>query len=427
MLSTEDCKQELEISVPWEEVAQETGRIVKAIRGNAKIPGFRPGKAPDTIVRSRYQKEIRQEIIDKLVPRFFWEHAQEQKLRVVGSPQVDDVHLENGEAMRFRAEFEVYPDFELGDYRRIEVPFREPEVSEEDVEQEIEQIREKHASFRNLDARPLADGDIAVLSLKGVSDDDDVPPIEQEETTLTIGEGETLPKFNEHLRGKSPGDEVDFEVRYPDDFSSPKLAGKTVSFHAEVKGLREKELPELNDDFATDLGDFRTLEEVRRHIRELIENQRRRQATEAAQEALIDEMIKRHHFPVPEGLVERQIASRLERQLRSLKQQGVDVEKLDWDWDKVRDAERERAVRDVKAGLLLERIAQAENISASSEEIDEQVKRYAEQTKQSPAAARKKLAEEGALDRMQVQMSNDKTLSFLFDEAEKVDQEVEAT
>ena len=427
MLSTEGCKQELEISVPWEDVEQETGRIVKAIRGNAKIPGFRPGKAPDTIVRSRYQKEIRQEIIDKLVPRFFWEHAQEQKLRVVGSPQVNDVHLENGEAMRFRAEFEVYPDFELGDYRRIKVPFREPEVSEEDVEQEIEQIRERHASFRNLDARPLADGDIAVLSLKGISDDDDVPPIEQEETTLKIGEGETLPEFNEHLRGKSPGDEVDFEVRYPDDFSSPKLAGKTVSFHAEVKGLREKELPELNDDFAADLGDFHTLEEVRRHIRELIDNQRRRQATEAAQEALIDEMIKRHDFPVPEGLVERQIASRLERQLRSLKQQGVDVEKLDWDWDKVRDAERERAVRDVKASLLLERIAQAENISASSEEIDEQVKRYAEQTKQSPAAARKKLAEDGALDRMQVQMSNDKTLSFLFDEAEKVDQEVEAT
>ena len=426
MSSTESCKQELEISVPWEEVEQETGRVVKAIRGNAKIPGFRPGKAPDTIVRSRYQKEIRQEIIDKLVPRFFWEQAQQQNLRVVGSPQVDDLHLENGETMRFRAEFEVYPDFELGDYRRLEVPYREPEVSEEEVEQELQQIREQHASFRNLDPRPLADGDIAVLSLKGTSKDD-VPPLEQEETTLTIGEGETLPEFNDHLRGKSPGDEVDFEVRYPDDFSNPKLAGKTVSFHAEVKGLREKELPELNDDFAADVGDFRTLEEVRRHIRELIENQRRRQATEAAQEALIDELIKRHDFPIPEGLVDRQVASRLERQLRSLKQQGVDVSKLDWDWDKVRDAERERAVRDVKASLLLERIAQAENISASSEEIDEQVKRYAEQTKQSPATARKKLAEDGALDRIQVQMSNDKTLSFLFDEAEKVDQEVGAT
>jgi trigger factor len=424
--STESCKQELEISVPWEEVEQETGRIVKAIRGNAKIPGFRPGKAPDTIVRSRYQKEIRQEIIDKLVPRFFWEQAQQQNLRVVGSPQVDDLHLENGEAMRFRAEFEVYPDFELGDYRRLEVPFREPQVSEEEVAQELEQLRERHASFRNLDPRPLADGDIAVLSLKGTSQDG-APPIEQEETTVTIGNEETLPEFNEHLRGKSPGDEVDFEVRYPDDFSNRTLAGKSFSFHAEVKGLREKELPELNDDFAADLGDFRTLEEVRRHMHELIENQRRRQATEAAQEALIDELIKGHDFPVPEGLVDRQIATRLERQLRSLKQQGVDVSKLDWDWDKVRDEERERASRDVKASLLLERIAKAENISASSEEIDEQVKRYAEQTKQSPATARKKLAEDGALDRIQVQMSNDKTLSFLFDEAEKVDQEVEAT
>ena len=426
MSSTESCKQELEISVPWEEVEQETGRVVKAIRGNAKIPGFRPGKAPDTIVRSRYQKEIRQEIIDKLVPRFFWEQAQQQNLRVVGSPQVDDLHLENGETMRFRAEFEVYPDFELGDYRRLEVPYREPQVSEEEVAQELEQLRERHASFRNLDPRPLADGDIAVLSLKGTSQDG-APPIEQEETTVTIGNEETLPEFNDHLRGKSPGDEVDFEVRYPDDFSNRTLAGKTFSFHAEVKGLREKDLPELNDDFAADFGDFRTLEEVRRHMHELVENQRRRQATEAAQEALIDELIKRHDFPIPEGLVDRQVASRLERQLRSLKQQGVDVSKLDWDWDKVRDAERERASRDVKASLLLERIAKAENISAGSEEIDEQVKRYAEQTKQSPATARKKLAEDGALDRIQVQMSNDKTLSFLFDEAEKVDQEVGAT
>ncbi len=426
MPATESCKRELEISVPWEEVEQETGRIVKALRGGAKIPGFRPGKAPDSIVRSRYQKEIRQEIIDKLVPRFFLEQAQQQKLRVVGSPQVGDLHLENGEAMRFHAEFEVYPEFELADYRRLEVPFREPEVSEEEVAQELEQLRERHAGFRNLDSRPLADGDIAVLSLRGTSKDG-APPIEQEETTVTIGNEETLPEFNEHLRGKSPGDELDFDVRYPEDFSNRTLAGKTFSFHAQVKGLREKELPELNDDFAADLGDFRTLEEVRRHLHELVENQRRRQATEAAQEALINELIKRHDFPVPEELVDRQIASRLERQLRSLKQQGVDVSKLDWDWDKVRDAERDSAVRDVKASLLLERIAQAENISASSEEIDEQVKRYAEQTRQSPAAAREKLAEEGALDRMQAQMSNNKTLSFLLDEAEKVDHEVEAT
>ena len=426
MSATESCKRELEISVPWEEVEQETGRIVKALRGGAKIPGFRPGKAPDTIVRSRYQKEIRQEIIDKLVPRFFWEQAQQQKLRVVGSPQVGDLHLENGEAMRFHAEFEVYPEFELADYRRLEVPFREPEVSEEEVAQELEQLRERHAGFRNLDSRPLADGDIAVLSLRGTSKDG-APPIEQEETTVTIGNEETLPEFNEHLRGKSPGDELDFDVRYPEDFSNRTLAGKTFSFHAQVKGLREKELPELNDDFAADLGDFRTLEEVRRHLHELVENQHRRQATEAAQEALINELIKRHDFPVPEELIDRQIASRLERQLRSLKQQGVDVSKLDWDWDKVRDAERDSAVRDVKASLLLERIAQAENFIASSEEIDEQVKRYAEQTRQSPAAAREKLAEEGALDRMQARMSNDKTLSFLLDEAEKVDHEVEAT
>jgi trigger factor len=422
--SQDICRRELEISIPWNEVEKEAGRVVNALRRQVRVPGFRPGKAPDTVIRARYHDEIRKEVVEQLVPKYFWDEAKQQDLSPVGSPNLHDVHFHEGESLHFKAEFDVLPDFELSDYHRLEVPFTEPEVHDEEVEKELEQIREQHASFRNVDPRPLADGDIAVVSLKS-GDVEGAPTIDQDETTFTIGEAGTLPEFNENLGGKSPGDELDFEVTYPEDFGNEKLAGKTIPFHAVVKGIRQKELPELNDDFAADVGDFRSLEELRTRLREVLAHNRRHSATETAKDKLVNQLVERHEFAVPESLVERQVQTRIERMLRSLQRQGVDLSKLNLDPAKLREAERERAIRDVKAGLLLERIAGAENIQATQEEIDAEVQRYAKQTEQSVSKARQKLAENGDLDRLQSSIRNEKALSFLFDEAVKVDQPAE--
>jgi len=424
--SVDSCKRELQIAIPWEEVQEQTDKIVASIRRTAKIPGFRPGKAPPPVVKSRYKAEIRKEIVEQLVPRYFWDEAKQKDLHVVGSPDVHDLEFEDGEPMRFRAEFEVLPEFELGEYRRIEVPYSEPDVSAGQVEEELGRMREQQASYVNLDPRPLEDGDIAVLALKSEAAGD-APQIDQDDTTITLGEAGTLPEFTENLRGKSPGDEVDFTVSYPEDFGNEKLAGKEVSFHATVKGLRKKELPELDDEFAADLGDFQTIGEVRAKIREQMDEHFRRQATEAAKNKLMDKLIVSNGSAAPEKLVEQQVVRRLERWLGSLKRQGVDVEKLNMDWKKAGGKEREPAIRDVKAGLILERIAKVESISATPEEISEQVKQYAAQEQQTVETARKKLAEDGTLDRIQSRISNDKALSFLFDEAEKVDAPPEET
>jgi trigger factor len=419
--SQDICRRELEISIPWNEVEKEAGRVIDVLRRQVRVPGFRPGKAPDKVIRARYHDEIRKEVVEQLVPKYFWDQAKQQDLSPVGSPNVHDVHFHEGESLHFKAEFDVLPNIELGEYHRLEVPFSEPEVGEEAIDKELQQVREQHASFRNMDPRPLADGDIAVVSLKS-GHVADAPTIDQDETTLTIGEAGTLPEFNENLRGKSPGDELDFEVTYPQDFGNEKLAGKTIPFHAVVKGIRQKELPELNDDFAADVGDFRTLDELRARIREMLAQNRRHSAMEAAKDKLVKQLVEKHDFPVPESLVERQIQTRIERTLRSLQRQGVDLSKLNLDAAKLRETERERAIRDVKAGLLLERIAQAENIQATQEEIDAEVQRYAKQTEQSVSKARQKLAESGDLDRLQSSIRNEKALNFLFDEAVKVDQ-----
>lgn len=420
-LASEDITRgELQISIPWNDVESEQQRILKSFRKQARIPGFRPGKVPESVIRTRYAEEVKREVLEALVPKFFWKEAQAQDYRVVGSPNIEDVKFEEREPLEFRAEFEIIPDFELKDYRRLRVPYTEPQVSEEAINAEVEQLRERHSTFRNLDPRPLEDGDIAVVALK--SDEvEGVPQIDQSETTLAIGSEETLEDFTNALKGKSPGDEVDFEVTYPDDFGNESLAGKTIPFHAEVSGIRQKELPELDDDFAADVGDFRTLDELKDRIKEEIHSHQRRHAVEHAHESILDALIDMHEFPVPERMVEDQMRTRVERTARSLASQGVNLEEVELDWKKIAEEQRPRAVRDVKAGLLLERISEAEAIEVEEEEIDAQVERYAHQKKMSMSRARQELSENGALDGIRTNLINEKTLNYLFDESEKVD------
>ncbi|MCY4585483.1 MAG: trigger factor [Bryobacterales bacterium] len=425
MAEADTCRRELEFTVEWDDVEKDVAQVVNGFRRQARLPGFRPGKAPAALVRSRYWKDIKEEVLKNLLPRVFWDKAREEGLKVVGSPNLTDLHFENGEPVKFQTEFDIYPEFELGEYRRIEVPYSEPEVFDDEVNHELEHLREQNASYRNLDPRPLADGDIAVLKLTGEPLDGG-PKVEQNEMMITIGEAETLPEFSENLRGMSPGDTAEFNVKYPDDYGTEKLAGKTLAFCAEVLEMREKELPELDDDFAQEAGEYSSLEELKNQIHEAIGAHRRRTATGEAKNKLMDVLIDRHRFPVPETMVDRQIATRAERRLRALEEQGVDSSELDLDWRQIREREKPLAERDVCASLILERIADEEGIQVGSDELDEPIRQYAERQKKSVSAARAELVENGTLDRVRSQMRNDKTLDFLFDEAQKVDAPAEA-
>ena len=420
MPAVDSCKREIEIAVPWEDVRQESDRIVESFRRRARVPGFRPGKAPAALVRTRYRKEIRQEALENLVAKFFRAETK-GKYDIVGEPRFHDLEMEDGEPMTFRAEFEVVPEFDLGEYRRLPVPYNEPEVASEQIDSGLEALRERRASYVNLDPRPLEDGDIAVVGLsRGPAPDG--PGQDEDDTTISLGAEETLPEFTENLRGRSPGESVDFEVNYPQDFGNRELAGKTVSFHAFVKGVRKKELPALDDDFAAEL-DFSTLDEVRSSLREQIGDDMRRRAMQAAKTKLLDRIVEAHDFPVPESMIESQTTQRLEVRLDVMRRQGFDIEKLDIDWRKIRGEERTAAERDMKGALLLERIARVESLKASPQEIDAHVKAYAARNQLAVETARKKLAEDGSLDRLQDRLKHDKALDFLFDEAEKVDAE----
>ena len=420
MEASDICRGELEVVIPWEEVQSESEKVLKSFRHQVRIPGFRPGKAPDSVIRTRYAQELRSEVIEKLIDRHFWKEAKEQDFNVIGTPKIRDIEFADEQPFTFKAEFEILPDFELSDYKRLQVPFLEPEVTDEEVDSEIDRLRDQHASFKNLDPRPLEDGDTAVLSLR--SDEvEGAPAINQEETTLNIGAEETFEEFTKALRGKSPGEKADFDVTYPEDFGNTDLAGKTIPFHAEIKGIRVKELPEPDDDFAADVGDFQTMDELKKRIREEIGEQKRRQAVEKAKDKIVDLLVDKHDFPVPDLLVNQQVRTRLERTARMFAQQGVDLETMDLDWNRLGEEQRPRAIRDVKAGLILERISEVEAIEVEAAAIDAEVQRFAQQSQTTLAAARKQLSEDGTLDRIESHLANEKVMDFLFDESEKID------
>jgi trigger factor len=413
----EGCKHEIEITVPVDEIARETDRVVADIQQKAKLPGFRPGKAPASLIRSKFSKQVRDDVLENLLPKYFKQKVEEEHLEVVGRPNVKDVHFHDGEPLVFKAEFEVAPEIELKDYRGVTVHYSEPQVSDEDIAKRLEEIREQKSQFVNVEPRPLVDGDYAVVTLDSLSGVDQA--IHQDEVVLHVGDPDTMAGFSEALRGMSPEEEKEFEVTYPEDFGQERLADKTVRFRAKLTTIRTKELPELNDEFAQDLGDYLTLDDLREAVRKAIFHEREYAAQQKAKDQLIGKLIETHEFPVPEAYIERQIESQLENQFRELAERGIDPAKLKIDWAKLKDAQRPKALRDVKASLLVDKIAEREAIAPTNDEVDAEVQRIAKQQREPVAAVRKKLQKDGMLSRIAYQIRSSKTLNFLFEHARK--------
>lgn len=419
MALVEGCKHTLEISVPIEEVEAETNRVLGDVQKRARLPGFRPGKAPPSLIKRQFESDIRKQVLENLIPRYLQKQFSDENLQVVGTPDISDVHFHAGEPLRFKADFEVVPEIELKDYKGLTVPYTDPEITDADVEKRIAELREQRAEYVNVDPRAIEEGDYAVVSLESIGGLEG-EPIRQEELTLHIGGPDTLPGFSENLRGASPGEEREFEVSYPEEHGQKRLAGKAVRFRAAVKGLRRKELPELNDEFAQDLGDFRTVEELREAVRKSLLGQRQYEAQQEAKTKLVDALVEAHEFPVPETFIERQIRSRVEQRLRAMAAEGLDPRSLQLDWEKVKSSQRDRALREVKASMLLSRIADREAIDATREEVDREVDRIARQQREPFAAVRLRFEKDGTLGSIANQIQTEKTLNFLFEHARKV-------
>ncbi len=408
-------KREIAVEIPVEDVNRQTDSLIQKYQKVARIPGFRRGHVPASIIRQRFSEEIKTDMVEALIPRFFKQEAERLSLHPVSQPRVTDLHLHDGEPLRFKAAFEVLPEIKLEGYKELRADKPEIAVSEADAEQALADLRERHASFNPVEGRALGDGDFAQVSLDGNPKTGEGQPVHMEEVLVEIAGKDTMPEFTEHLRGTSAGDERTFDVTYPEDTQDKRLAGKTFSYAVKVQSIKQKSLPELNDEFAKTLGEFQTVDDVRKAIREQMESERKHQAEHDAKEKLVRELIQQNDFEVPDSLIEQQIDIRLERGLRALAAQGLTAEQMKkMDLNRLRMGQREQAIHDVKAALLLERVAEEENVQVGDEELNHELESLAQQSKQTSEAVRARLTRDGGLDRIRTRIRNEKTLDFLY-------------
>lgn len=416
MSTVADCKRSVEVEIPLDEVERARERVTNSLRQRVRLPGFRPGKAPVSMIQSRFESDIRNEVLELLLPQAFRDRVQKEELKVVGTPDISDLKFEPGQPIRFKADFEVAPEFEIAEYHGLPVQYEEPVVSDEDVANRLDSMRESKAEYINLDPRPVEDKDFVLVQLKSLSGL--AEPIEQD-VQIEVGGSETLPAFNEVLLGANPGEAREVDVTYPEDYGQERLAGKTVRFELTPKFVRKKELPALDDEFARDLGDYQSLDELKEAVRKSIFHEKQYVAQREAKEALIDKLVEANDFPVPAAYVDRQIENQVRAQLRELAGHDVDPNSMNVDWSKVKENQRDKAVRNVKASLLLEKISDREGIKASKDEVDREVQRIARQEREAVAVTRARLEKEGTLGRIAGHIQTEKTLQFVFEQAQK--------
>ena len=406
------CRKELDLEIPAEEVSKATEKVAKEFARVARVPGFRPGKAPISLIKRRFADDIKGEVLQTLVPEHVEKAVAEQKLTPVSQPQVEKLEYNEGQPLKFRASFEVLPEFSLGDYKNLQIEMPEMNITDESVANTLAEMQQRAATFAPVEGRAVQNDDFVQVKLLGTPDGGG-EPLQADSVLCHVGAEETMEPFNENLRGASVGDHKNFDVEYPADYPDAKLAGKKFHYAVDILGIKNKKLPELNDDFAKDVSDATSLDELKNKVREGLEHERDHRHKDLQREKIIAELVKTHDFPVPESLVEHQMDVRLERVVRSLAQQGVDPRAVNVDWVSLRKRQEERARDDVKAELVIDRIASEEKIDATEEELQHELEHMAGHSGESAEAIRARLTKQGALDRMKAKLRSDKTVDWL--------------
>jgi trigger factor len=411
-------RREISVEIPAQEVARQTEALIQKYQKMARLPGFRRGHVPPSIIRQRFSEEIKTDVVESLVPKYFRQETERLGMHPISQPRVTDLHVHDGEPMRFKAAFEVLPEVKVEGYKELRAEHPEIAVTDTDVEQALSDLREQRAEFHPIEGRALAEGDFAQVSLDGTPKSAEGQPVHMDEVLVEIGGKNTMPEFTTNLTGANVGDERTFDVHYPEDAEDKRLAGKTFSYTVKVQAIKQKTLPELNEEFAKQLGEFSSVDDVRNRIREQMHMERTHQAEHEAKDKMVAELVRRNDFEVPESLIEHQIDLRLERGLRALAAQGLTAEQMKkMDLNRLRAGQREQAIQDLKASLLLEKVADEENVQVSDEELDREVESLSRQTKQAAEAVRARLTKDGGLDRIRNRIRNEKTIDLLYSQS----------
>ncbi|MBK5259497.1 MAG: trigger factor [Thermoanaerobaculia bacterium] len=408
-------KKSIEIEIPADRISAESTRVTTEFGRQAKLPGFRPGKIPMNVVRTRFAKEIQEEVMSRLLPVSFQEAIAGKGLEPVGDPHLE--HLDpfiEGAPVKYKAQFEVKPHIDLQDYRGIEVDNPKVELADADVDAMIERLREQGSSYRVEIERGLEDGDFAVIDI--TSSAEGLEP-KTENGHFKMGEESPMPELHGALRGRKAGDTAVIEKTYGEDASNEAFRDKTVKHEVLLKEIRVQEKPEINDEFAKSMGGWDAVAQMREAIGKDILRHREAEGTRAKRNQIGEALVKAHSFDVPEALVEEELGKSLQNYARFLASQGVDLEKAEMDWRRIGEDFRPEALKRAQRGLILEAIARKENIAISDVEVDAEIRRAATDQGRDFADVKHRLKHDGGYEELRRSLGQEKALEFVLREA----------
>ncbi|HXI11414.1 MAG TPA: trigger factor [Thermoanaerobaculia bacterium] len=409
-------KRLVEVEIPSEAVSSEIKKVASDFGRQARIPGFRAGKVPQKVVKNRFMKEIQEEVVDRLLPRFFQQAVTEKKEAAIGNPDLKRMDpLVEGQPLTFVAEFEIKPTVELAEYKGIEI--REPsvEVGEADIDQILERYREQSSFYRPVHNRPAEKDDIVVIDL--ISTADGMETQRSEDGHIKVGEASPIPELHEAILGKLPDDRFSFEKEYGDDVPSESFRGRTVRHEVTINEIRVQEKPELSDQFAKSVGTWDSLEEMRAKVGDDLKRHREQEAIRNKRDQLGEVLLSRHQFEVPDVMVEDELGKSLQNYARYLASQQVDLEKAGIDWMSVRKEFRPEAVKRVKRGLILDEIAKREGLVVSDLEVDAEIRKAAHEGRREFADVKHHLKHDGGYESLRLSLSEERALAMLLDHA----------
>jgi trigger factor len=437
-IDVSDTKKNLVVEIPSTVVDAEIDKVSRDYSKAARIPGFRPGKVPTKVVRQRFRDQILHDVAHGLIPRAVDEALRERGVEPVDTPDIKDVVVEEGQPLKFTAFFETVPPIEPGEYGTLSVHRRTPRVEDDAVEQALSQLRERASRYEPVEGRAIELGDSVLMDLvrtaakKGeepliVIPGQERAPAETEtdkhdNVTVDIGAPANPPGFDEALIGVHAGEEKTFDVSYPADYTIKELAGTKVRYDVTIKAIRKRVVPDLDDEFAKDLGEFDSLEALRTRVRADLEHEAAHETEREVRAELLKQLSNRVQFDVPASLLNREIDRRVEEFVRRLMEQQIDPMQTNINWEEFRERQREGAAESVRSALVLDEIARRENVSVSEAELEAEVSRYAERTGRTPAAVRARLEKEGGLGRLYTGLRREKTVSFLLSRATGIEQ-----
>jgi trigger factor len=436
-IDVNETRKNLVVEIPSTTVDAEIDKIARDYGKAARIPGFRPGKVPAKVVRQRFRDQILHDVAHGLIPRAVDEALRERGVEPVDTPDIKDVIVEEGQPLKFTATFDTVPPIDPGDYSTIQLRRGAGTVDDAAVDKALASLRERGARYEPVEHRGVEPGDSVLMDLVRTTAAEHAEPAgsdaadpdqwsaggggarsdNHQNVTVDIGATANPPGFDEQLKGLTAGAQRTFDVTYPDDYAIQELAGTTVTYDVSIKAVRKRIVPELDDEFAKDLGEFASLDALTARVREDLEHEAKHEADRELRSELMKQLATRVTFEVPQALLEREIDRRVEEFVRRLMDQEIDPMKTNINWEEFRERQREAAAEAVRGALVLDEVARRESVAVTVDEIEAEIGRYAERTGRTPAAVRARLEKEGGIGRLYSGLRRERAIDFLLSRA----------